>query len=214
MLIQNIIGPIIAYFIGSIPFGFLLTKFIKNIDIRQVGSGNPGATNVARVLGKPYGILVFFLDMLKGFLPVYFFDWLFSGHGHNLALILCGMGVICGHTFPIFLGFKGGKAAATGCGVFLWLAPVPLFIALAVWSLTVFISRYISLGSMISSVALVASLILFGKEPFRHGLPLTLFSIFISVLLIIRHKSNIKRILNGTESKIGKKATSPDIAEN
>ena len=203
MLIQNIIGPIIAYFIGSIPFGFLLTKFIKGIDIRQVGSGNPGATNVARVLGKPYGILVFFLDMLKGFLPVYFFDQLFSGYGHNLALILCGVGVICGHTFPIFLGFKGGKAAATGCGVFLWLAPVPIFI-----------SRYISLGSMISSVALVASLILFGKEPFRHGLPLTLFSIFISMLLIIRHKSNIKRILNGTENKIGKKVKSPDLAEN
>lgn len=199
MLIQNIIGPIIAYFVGSIPFGFLLTKFIKGIDIRQIGSGNPGATNVARVLGKPYGILVFFLDMLKGFLPVYFFDRLFSGYGHNLALILCGVGVICGHTFPIFLGFKGGKAAATGCGLFLWLAPVPLFITMAVWSLTVFISRYISLGSMISSIALVASIILFG-----NGLYLTLFSIFISILLIIRHKSNIKRILNGTESKIGK----------
>ena len=214
MLIQNIISPVIAYFIGSIPFGFLLTKFVKGVDIRQVGSGNPGATNVARALGKPYGILVFFLDMLKGFLPVYSFDQLFSGYGHNLALILCGVAVICGHTFPIYLGFKGGKAAATGCGVFLWLAPVPLFIAFAVWSLTVFISRYISLGSMISSVALVASLILFGKEPFGHGLPLTLFSIFISVLLIIRHKANIKRIVNGTESKIGKKGKSSDFAEN
>ena len=214
MLIQNIISPVIAYFIGSIPFGYLITKFVKDVDIRQIGSGNPGATNVARALGKPYGILVFFLDMLKGFLPVYFFDRLFSGYGHNLALILCGVGVICGHTFPIFLGFKGGKAAATGSGVFLWLAPVPLFIAVAVWSLTVFISRYISLGSMISSISLVASLILFGKEPFRHGLPLTLFSIFISMLLIVRHKSNIKRILNGTESKIGKKVKSPDFDEN
>ncbi len=214
MLIQNIISPIIAYFIGSIPFGFLIAKFVKGIDIRQVGSGNPGATNVARALGKPYGILVFFLDMLKGFLPLYFFDRLFSGDGHNLALILCGVGVICGHTFPVFLRFKGGKAAATGCGVFLWLAPVPLFIALAVWSLTVFISRYISLGSMVSSVALVASLLLFGKAPFGHGLPLTLFSIFISILLIIRHKSNIKRILNGTESKVGKKVKAPDFAED
>jgi len=214
MLIQNIISPVIAYFIGSIPFGYLITKFVKDVDIRQIGSGNPGATNVARALGKPYGILVFFLDMLKGFLPVYFFDRLFSGYGHNLALILCGVGVICGHTFPIFLGFKGGKAAATGCGLFLWLAPVPLFITMAVWSLTVFISRYISLGSMISSIALVASIILFGNEPFGHGLYLTLFSIFISVLLIVRHKSNIKRILNGTESKIGKKVKSHDSNEN
>jgi len=98
--------------------------------------------------------------------------------------------------------------------MFLWLAPVSLFIALAVWSLTVFISRYISLGSMISSMAIVASIILFGKDPFGHGLYLTLFSIFISVLLIVRHKSNIKRILNGTENKIGKKVNSPDLAEN
>ena len=124
------------------------------------------------------------------------------------------MGVICGHTFPIFLGFKGGKAAATGCGVFLWLAPLPLLISVAVWLLVVFISRYISLGSMISSIAIVASIILFGKEPFRHGLPLTLFSIFISVLLIVRHKSNIKRILDGTENKIGKKVKPPDFTEN
>ena len=155
-----------------------------------------------------------FLRYAQRFSLSILFDRLFSGYGHNLALILCGVGVICGHTFPIFLGFKGGKAAATGCGVFLWLAPVPLFIALAVWSLTVFISRYISLGSMISSIALVASIILFGNEPFGHGLYLTLFSIFISILLIIRHKSNIKRILNGTESKIGKKVKSPDFDEN
>lgn len=214
MLIQNIISPIVSYLIGSIPFGFLITKFVKGVDIRQIGSGNPGATNVARVLGKSYGILVFILDLLKGFLTVFAFDYFFTSYGHNLSLILCGMGVICGHTFPIFLGFKGGKAAATGCGVFLWLAPLPLFISVAVWLLVVFISRYISLGSMISSIALVASLILFGKDPFRHGLPLTLFSIFISVLLIVRHKSNITRILNGTESKIGKKVTSPDFTED
>ncbi len=214
MLIQNIISPIISYLIGSIPFGFLITKFVKGIDIRQVGSGNPGATNVTRVLGKPYGILVFILDLLKGFLTVFAFDYFFSGYGHNLFLILCGMGVICGHTFPIFLGFDGGKAAATSCGVFLWLAPLPLLISVAVWLLVVFISRYISLGSMISSIAIVASIILFGKEPFRHGLSLTLFSIFISVLLIVRHKSNIKRILNGTENKIGKKVKSPDFTEN
>jgi len=214
MLIQNIISPIISYLIGSIPFGFLITKFVKGVDIRQVGSGNPGATNVARVLGKSYGILVFILDLLKGFLTVIAFDYFFTGYGHNLSLILCGMGVICGHTFPIFLGFKGGKAAATGCGVFLWLAPLPLLISSAIWLLVVFISRYISLGSMISSIALVASLILFGKEPFGHGLPLTLFSIFISMLLIIRHKSNIKRILDGTENKIGKKVKSLDFTEN
>ena len=214
MIIQNIISPIISYFIGSIPFGFLITKLVRGVDIRQVGSGNPGATNVVRVLGKPYGILVFILDMLKGFLTVYFFDHLFSGYGHNLSLILCGVGVICGHTFPIFLGFKGGKAAATGCGTFLWLAPVPLFVSVAVWLITVAVSRYVSLGSIISSMVLVACQIVLGKDPFGGGLYLTLFSVFISVLIIVRHKPNIKRILNGTENKIGSKLKPQDIAEN
>ncbi|MFN3531554.1 MAG: glycerol-3-phosphate 1-O-acyltransferase PlsY [Candidatus Brocadia sp.] len=205
MLLQNLIGPVISYFIGSIPFGFLITKIVKGIDIRQIGSGNPGATNVSRILGKPYGILVFVLDMLKGFFPVFIFDWFFAGHGHSLPVIFCGIGVICGHTFPVFLSFKGGKAAATGCGVFLWLAPLPLLISIAVWLLTVYISRYISLGSMLSSIALVTCLILLAKDPLGQGLPLTLLSIFISALLIIRHKSNIKRLLNGTETKIGSK---------
>ena len=214
MLIQDIFGPVISYFIGSIPFGFIITKVIKGVDIRQVGSGNPGATNVSRVLGRPYGILVFFLDMLKGFFPVFFFDRIVAGSGHSLSLILCGVGVICGHTFPVFLGFKGGKAAATGCGVFLWLAPLPLFISAGVWLLTVSVSRYISLGSMLSSIALVTCLILLGKDPFGYGLYLTLFSIFLSVLLIIRHKANIKRILNGTESKVGSKLKPQNLTEN
>lgn len=206
MSMQDIIGPIISYFIGSIPFGFLVTKMVKGIDIRQHGSGNPGATNVGRVLGKPYGILVFTLDMLKGFLPVFLFDQLFSGYGHNVSLLLCGVGVICGHTFPLFLGFKGGKAAATGCGVFLWLAPLPLLISVGVWLLTISLSRYISLGSILSAITLVVCLIVLGNDPFGQGLYLTLFSIFISALIIIRHKSNIKRIINGTENKIGRKA--------
>lgn len=203
---QDIFGPIISYFIGSIPFGFLIVRMVKGIDIRQVGSGNPGATNVTRVMGKPYGILVFILDMLKGFFPVFIFDHYLAGQEHPLSLILCGVGVVCGHAYPVFLGFKGGKAVATGFGVFLWLAPLPLMISSAVWLLTVAISRYISLGSILSPVVLVICLLVLGNAPFGKGLYLTMFSVFISVLLIIRHKSNIKRILNGTENKIGKKS--------
>lgn len=205
VLVQDIFGPVISYFIGSIPFGFLIVKVVKGIDIRQVGSGNPGATNVTRVLGKPYGILVFILDMLKGFIPVFIFDHYFTGHEHSLSLIFCGVSVICGHAFPVFLGFKGGKAVATGSGVFLWLAPVSLMISVAVWLLAVTVSRYISLGSILSSIVLVICVLVLEKDPFGQGLPLTLFSVFISILLITRHKSNIKRLLNGTESKIGKK---------
>lgn len=205
MFIQDILGPVISYFIGSIPFGFLIVKMVKGIDIRQVGSGNPGATNVTRVMGKPYGILVFILDMLKGFLPVFIFEHYFAGHEHSLSVIFCGASAICGHTFPLFLGFKGGKAAATSCGVFLWLAPLPLVISAAVWLLIVYISRYISLGSMLSSIVLVICIIMLRNDPFGQGLYLTVFSLFISVFLIIRHKSNIRRLLNGTENKIGKK---------
>ncbi|MBZ0190889.1 MAG: glycerol-3-phosphate 1-O-acyltransferase PlsY [Candidatus Kuenenia stuttgartiensis] len=201
----NIISPVISYFIGSIPFGFIIARVAKGIDIREAGSGNPGATNVWRVMGKKYGILVFILDMMKGFLPVLIFDYVTSGQSRSLYAILCGTGVILGHTFPVFLGFKGGKAAATGCGVFLWLAPLPLFISVAAWLLTTFISRYVSLGSMVSTVVLVISIILLNNEPFGSGLSLTLFSIFISLFLIFRHKSNIKRIINGTENKIGRK---------
>ncbi|WP_347273366.1 glycerol-3-phosphate 1-O-acyltransferase PlsY [Candidatus Kuenenia sp.] len=205
MFMINIISPVISYFIGSIPFGFIVARVAKGIDIRQAGSGNPGATNVWRVMGKKYGILVFILDMMKGFLPVLIFDYVTSGQSRSLFTILCGVGVILGHTFPVFLGFKGGKAAATGCGVFLWLAPLPLFISVAAWLLTTFISRYVSLGSMVGTVVLIISIILLNNEPFGSGLSLTLFSIFISLFLIFRHKSNIKRIINGTENKIGRK---------
>ncbi|MBM4055777.1 MAG: glycerol-3-phosphate 1-O-acyltransferase PlsY [Planctomycetes bacterium] len=205
MFIVNILCPVLFYFIGSIPFGFIVAKLAKGVDIRQVGSGNPGATNVWRVLGKKYGILVFILDMMKGFLPVFIFDYVTPGQGRNVFTLLCAIGAILGHTFPVFLGFKGGKAAATGCGVFIWLSPIPLFISAAAWVLTTFISRYVSLGSMVSSVILIICIILINKEPFGSGLPITLFSIFISVFLIIRHKSNIKRIISGTENKIGRK---------
>jgi len=203
MFIPYIIGLTCSYFIGSISFGFLIAKYIKGVDVRKIGSGNPGATNVSRAIGKPYGIAVYVLDMLKGFLPVFAADRLFGGQGSGLLPILCGVGVICGHTFPIFLGFKGGKAAATGSGVFLWLATIPLLIALTVWLITVAISRYVSLGSILSSIAVFVSVIVLGKDPFGQGLYLTLFSLFIAVLLTIRHRSNIKRLLNGTESKIG-----------
>lgn len=203
MLIPCIISLICSYFIGSISFGFLIAKYVKGVDIRKVGSGNPGATNVSRAIGKSYGIVVYVLDMLKGFLPVFAADRLFGGQGHDLLPILCAVGVICGHTFPVFLGFKGGKAAATGSGVFLWLATIPILIALAVWLITVAISRYVSLGSLLSVITVTVCIIILGKDPFGQGLYLTLFSLFIAILLIVRHKSNIKRLLNGTESKIG-----------
>ncbi len=203
MIIPCIVSLIGSYFIGSISFGFLIAKYVKGVDIRKIGSGNPGATNVSRAIGKSYGIAVYVLDMLKGFLPVFAADRLLGGPDNGLLPVLSAIGVICGHTFPIFLGFKGGKAAATGSGVLLWLATIPILIALTVWVITVAITRYVSLGSITSAITVVVCIIVLGKDPFGQGLYLTLFSLFLTTLLIIRHKSNIKRLLNGTEGKIG-----------
>ena len=199
-----IIFPILSYLIGSIPFGYILVKTAKGIDIREHGSKNIGATNVWRVAGRPFGIGAFVFDMLKGFVPVLVVYNIM--HGKNSLAIICGIAAILGHIFPLYLRFKGGKAAATGCGVFLFLAPLALLIALAVWALTVYISKFVSLGTMLASITLAVSVIFVGKSPFGEGLYLTIFTIVMSVAIIVLHRSNIKRIINGTENRIkGKK---------
>ena len=202
MLIPCIISLICSYFIGSISFGFLIAKYVKGVDIRKIGSGNPGATNVSRAIGKSYGIAVYVLDMLKGFLPVFAADRLFGGTDHGLLPILCAVGVICGHTFPIFLGFKGKGRRYRKRGVSLVGDHTNAHRPCCMADNGCY-SRYVSLGSILSAVSVVVCVIVLRKDPFGQGLYLTLFSLFITILLIIRHKSNIKRLLNGTESKIG-----------
>ncbi|MGR3317365.1 MAG: glycerol-3-phosphate 1-O-acyltransferase PlsY [Candidatus Anammoxibacter sp.] len=201
---MTIIFPIIAYLIGSVPFGYILVKTVKGIDIREHGSENVGATNVWRVAGRPFGIGAFVFDMLKGFVPVLVVYKMTPGK--NSLAIICGIAVILGHIFPLFLRFKGGKAAATGCGVFLVLAPLALLIAMAVWALTVYISKFVSLGTILASITLAVATVLVGQSPFGEGLYLTIFTIVMSVAIIVLHRSNIKRIINGTENRIkGKK---------
>ena len=207
-----IIFPIISYLIGSILFGYVLVKTIKGIDIREHGSKNVGATNTWRVAGKQFGIAAFVLDMLKGFLPVFFVYRAFGETtldnsdniklGVNSISMICGVAAILGHIFPIFLRFKGGKAAATSCGVFLFFAPLSLAIAIMVWTLTVFISKYVSLATMLASISFVISVIFIDKDPFGASIGLTTFSIIMCIAIIILHRSNIKRIINGTENRI------------
>lgn len=209
---MTILLPIIAYLVGSIPFGYIIVRVAKGLDIREHGSKNVGATNVWRVAGRPFGIAAFILDMLKGLLPVAIVcnmtGGIFQGSESGLLIsksslaMICGIAAILGHIFPIYLRFKGGKAAATGCGVFLVLAPKALIIAVIVWVLTIFISKFVSMGTILASIALAVAVIIISADPFGNEICLSIFSVIMSVTIIILHRSNIGRIINGTENKI------------
>ncbi len=206
MLISYIFGIVISYLVGSIPFGYVIA-IAKGVDVRKEGSGNIGATNVGRVLGRKFGAIIFVLDLLKGFVvvllvPILVSDIEFPATSDKLLVILCGLCVLLGHAFPVYLKFKGGKAVATSFGVFIWLAPIPVAIAFGVWILTVIVSRYVSLGSMVGAIALMGGVIGLGSSPFGSGTYLTALSIAVAILIIIKHISNIKRIIAGTESRV------------
>ena len=213
MIISYIVGIIISYLIGGIPFGYLIAV-IKGIDIRAEGSGNIGATNVGRVLGKKYGLIIFILDMLKGFIVVFFIPAFVSSAVNiltttdNLLVVLCGFCAVLGHAFPVYLKFKGGKAVATSFGVFIWLVPISIAIAFGVWLLTVIVTRYVSLGSMIGSLSLVGVIVIVVDSPFGDNIYLTVMSVAVAILIIARHTSNIQRIIAGTEKKVFSKEDS------
>ena len=208
-----------AYLLGSIPFGFLAAK-ARGIDIRTVGSGNIGATNAMRVLGKPVGVLVLLLDAAKGYvacagLPPWIFNQ-FAAHASGLAVyfqnepaelqmrfyVLGGVFAVLGHNYTCWLKFKGGKGIATTAGVFLALAPWALLIALVVFLLAVVATRYISVGSIAAAVALPGAV--WAMPP--HNVLLGSVTTALGALAIYKHKSNIQRLLAGTENRFGKKS--------
>jgi glycerol-3-phosphate acyltransferase PlsY len=194
---------LIAYVLGSIPNALWVGKTFKNIDVREHGSKNTGSTNAARVLGPKLGIFTLILDILKGALPTYLgivlgADLLTRMTGiDKLDVIVIGMAAILGHTFSLFLKFKGGKAVATTLGVFLVLVPYAILILLVIFFVIFGLTRYVSLASIISAVVLPIAVYF----TTRH-IPLTVLGIIIGLLVIIRHKENIKRLINGTESKL------------
>jgi len=207
-----------AYLLGSIPFGFLAAK-AKGIDIRSVGSGNIGATNAMRVLGKPAGLFVLLMDALKGFAAVAWltpliFNWLaphFSGlyvlfqnepvELRTKYLVLAGVCAVLGHNYTCWLKFKGGKGIATTAGVYLALAPLPLLMALVVFIVAVVLTRYISVGSISGAVALPAAVWLLPPHNFLLGVVTTC----LGALAIDKHQANIRRLLAGTENRLGQK---------
>ncbi len=225
--------PLLAFLLGSIPFGLLIAK-AKGIDIRQHGSGNIGATNVLRVVGKKYGITCLILDALKGFIPTFIGITLirFEGQGLNWTLrplldsgfiypasdqwiaqtlqVVVGLCAILGHNYSPWVGFKGGKGIATSAGVLIALAPAAVVILLVVWLLVFLISRYVSLASIIAA-AVLPLITLWGS--WFHGRiqdgtwnkPLFVFTIIIAVLAIWKHRGNIQRLRQGTENRFQRK---------
>lgn len=184
---------IVAYILGSIPNALWIGKVFKGIDVREHGSKNTGSTNAARVLGAKLGILTLILDISKGAIPTLIATMLLDS---SINVILVGICAILGHSFSIFMKFKGGKAVATTVGVFIVLVPGAILLAAVIFFLVFGITRYVSLSSMIGAISLPIWIMIFYKN-----IPLTIFGIIIAILIIVRHKSNIQRLLNGTESK-------------
>ena len=200
--------PVLAYLYGAVPFGFLAAKLIKGVDIRQTGSGNIGATNAARVIGWKSFPVIFLLDFSKGFLPTLAALLLTRGasgyHPHPLA-ILTGVAAIIGHVFPLYLRFRGGKAVATGTGAFAALAPWQVLIAFGVWAAVFAIWRYVSLASMSAAAALAVAVWLLHGDPLGSGVFLTVFATLGAAFIIQRHRGNIRRLIAGTEHKVGRR---------
>jgi glycerol-3-phosphate acyltransferase PlsY len=187
---------LLAYMLGSVPFGLLVAK-AHHVDLRASGSGNIGATNALRVLGKKAGAVVLLGDMLKGAVGVYI-ALRFAGPD---AGVLAAAAAVLGHDFPVYTGFKGGKGVATSLGVVLTLEPLLGLILVAAWLLTVAITRISSLGALVSFL-LLPPLVLLLKPGDTAFLALT---VFLTCLIYIRHVENIKRLIRGEESRVGKK---------
>lgn len=216
------VAAVTAYLLGAVPFGFILVKLVKGTDVRETGSGNIGATNVARAAGRTVGILAFVLDVAKGFLAVTVIPFMVYLYVHGGASpqggpllrqmvvsreftdlrMLCGLAAIFGHIWTVFLSFKGGKGVATSLGVLLGLAPLPTLAAFAVWLVVTGISGYVSLGSIIAAVVLPVAFVAVERGRLSDEWRLFAFTVLVAALVILRHRANIKRLLAGTENRI------------
>jgi len=200
----------IAYLIGSFPTAIIAGKLLKKIDIRDHGSGNAGATNVFRVLGWKSGIIVLLIDMFKGFAAVWWVPNLVVVNPEMFVYIqiFAGIASIAGHIWTIFAKFRGGKGVGTAAGVFLGLQPGPVMICLLIFIGVVYKTRYVSLGSMIASILLpIILLVQYFVLQVEIPMPMIVVSILLAFLIIVTHRSNINRLIQGTESELsfGKK---------
>ena len=199
-LVYILIVAAIAYLIGSISTGYLIVKIKTGQDIREVGSGSTGATNVKRVLGKKWFFIVLLLDAIKGALPVVLAK-VFLPEMYGIYAVVAAVMVIVGHSKPIFLQFKGGKSVASGVGTILALNPMVGALIAVVWAIITYVSKYVSLGSLIATlVVVILSIIFYDKT--ASVLPQIILISAMGAIVILKHKDNIKRLIAGTESKI------------
>jgi len=199
----GIIGlALAAYLIGSIPFGFVVGK-ARGVDLRTIGSGNLGATNVYRAFGFKTAILVFLLDLAKGFVGARVLPMLWTVDlGLEWVRIICGLSAIAGSVACIYLRFRGGKGVAASVGVFLGLSPIVTAICLGIWGALFAGFRYVSLGSIVGAAALPVLIALLGGGGFRRD-PVFYLALVVAIIVIMRHRSNIRRLLEGKENRIG-----------
>ena len=187
-------GFLLGYVFGSIPCGLWLVRAFHGIDIRKYGSGNIGTTNVFRTVGPKTAAAVLIGDMLKGILALYIISRFTAD---PIIVAITALGALLGHNYSLFLGFKGGKGVATGLGLFLYMLPWGAAAGFGVWVIIVLITRFVSLGSIVAAIVAAAS-----GWYLKYPAPYAVFGTLACLFVVIRHKDNIKRLLNGTESKI------------
>ncbi|MGD8777978.1 MAG: glycerol-3-phosphate 1-O-acyltransferase PlsY [Ignavibacteria bacterium] len=214
-MLNLIVIVILSYLVGSIPTSILMSRWVKNIDIRNYGSGNAGGTNVMRVLGWKYGVVVILLDAFKGAFAVILIARLYLGSfpfpnatpfdDFTLVQIIAGLAAVLGHIWTIFADFKGGKGIATALGFLITLITVDMLLAIAVFIVVVSISRYISLGSILAAISVPLIIVvrenIFGAQiqGYHTILP---FCVLIALIVIYTHRSNLLRLINGKENRI------------
>ena len=208
-MLVNIIMAIIAYLIGSVNFSVILSKKMAGFDVREKGSGNAGTTNMLRSVGKKAAVLTLICDILKGVVSIgiaMFIGWAFRIENQSLLVQIAGIAVVIGHTFPIFFGFKGGKGVATSLGILIMSNWQIGLICLVFGVVLIALTRMVSLGSCAAAV-LFPVLTLFITENYivSQGSGYFVFSVILAIIVLFNHRSNIKRILNGTENKISLK---------
>ena len=191
-----------GYLLGSIPFGYVIVKLTKGADVRESGSGNIGATNVNRVAGAGAGVATLLLDVAKGYLAVWLADRMSGGNVNWMAL--AGLGAVVGHMFPVWLKFRGGKGVATALGVFVPLCWMAVAAAAVVWLVVASIWRFVSLASVVAAAVLPVCMYLLYAPGTQHAPPMSVSysTAIVSILIIVKHRENVRRLLAGTESRL------------
>jgi glycerol-3-phosphate acyltransferase PlsY len=211
-VLAKIVVVAVAYLLGSIPFGYLLVKyaFTGGEDVRRIGSGGTGATNVTRRAGPTAGLLTYLLDVGKGMGAVALMKLV--AEGDYFWIGAAGIAAIVGHIFPVFLGFRGGKGVSTGVGIYLTIAPYSVLAALVVWVVIVSFTRYVSLGSLVAAGALpVLTWLFYGViQSDQHVAAMIIIALSAFALILFAHRKNVRRLMRGEEKKVGMRVERPE----